>query len=183
MDPSRLATLSRALASPTRRGLLVLSSVAMSGPLALLGSEAKKRKRKQKLKKNAFGCIDVGKPCRGKDSHCCSGICQGKKPKRGERDRSHCAAHGEDQCQNGQNLTGCGGQTVNCTTSTGDVGACRTTTGKAGYCAADGQCRQCARDADCRPFCGPEAACVVCEAATCEFGTQCVGPADDGCTF
>jgi hypothetical protein len=91
-------------------------------------------------------------------------------------------AHGEDVCQAGQNLPGCGGpQHVACTTSTGDNGACRTTTGNAGYCSGDSWCYPCRKDADCRPFCGADAACVVCSNVGCPSGTQCVGPTDDGC--
>jgi hypothetical protein len=164
------------VAGGTAAALLSLAATDFSGT-----THAKKHK--QKLKHNQFGCVNVGGKCRGRDKHCCSGVCNDKKPKKGEKDKSRCVAHGAGTCQPGQNLTGCGGQTVHCTTSTGGMGACRTTTGNAGYCSGDGQCRQCAKDADCRPFCGPDAACVVCSSALCEFGTICVGPTDEGCSF
>jgi hypothetical protein len=186
MDAIRFDALTRLLDAPSaRRRVLQVQGIAAVS-LGFAGTRidaAYGKKRKRKLKRNQFGCVNVGKPCRGKNGHCCSGICEGKKPKKGKKDRSRCAAHGEDSCQKGQHLTACGGQTVQCTTSTGDVGSCRTTTGQAGYCAADGQCRRCGNDADCRPFCGPDAACVVCDSVLCEFGTQCVGPTDDGCAF
>jgi hypothetical protein len=182
MDGSRFDSMTRLLAgtSPRRSVLLGLASavLGLSGARRPNGASAKKSKR---LERNAFGCVNVGGTCRGRDKNCCSGRCQGKKPKKGERDRSRCVAHDEDTCKKGQNLTGCGGQTVHCTTSTGGTGACRTTTGNAGYCSGDGQCRRCRKDADCRPFCGPKAACVVCDSPLCEVGTLCVGPTDDGC--
>jgi hypothetical protein len=184
MDATRFDTLVRSFAAgSTRRAVLRATGAALGLRAGRRPDVARARKAKKKLKRNALGCVNVGKPCRGKDKHCCSGVCRGKPPKRGERDRSRCVAHGEGGCRPGQNLTGCGGQTVQCTSSTGGVGACRTTTGKAGYCAGDGQCRQCGKDADCRPFCGPRAACVVCDSPLCELGTQCVGPTDDGCIF
>ncbi len=39
----------------------------------------------RKPRRNAFGCVDVGTPCRGKDRSCCSGICSGPKPKKGRQ--------------------------------------------------------------------------------------------------
>jgi hypothetical protein len=46
-----------------------------------------KMKRK-KLKHNQFGCVEVGNACRGNCANCCSGICQGKKPKKGRKTKA-----------------------------------------------------------------------------------------------
>ena len=136
----------------------------------------KRRKHKKKVKRNAFGCVDVGKFCKN-DGQCCSGICQGKK------DKKKCKAHGESTCQAGQDV--CGGLPVPCLTETGESGACARTTGNAGYCEADGDCFACSKDADCVPFCGPQAACLSCPTCIGVNGTQtaCVGPSDGGCTI
>jgi hypothetical protein len=195
MDGSTFDALTRILGvARSRRGALAGLATAL-GMAELLrwesdartGGRKKKRKPRKKrrtpLQFNAFGCLNVGSPCRGNDELCCSGLCEGKAPRKGKRDRSRCIAHGERGCLAGQMLTGCGGSTVPCTTITGQQGACQTTTGGAGYCTGDGQCRACRKDADCRAFCGPEAACILCPAAVCVQGTQCVGPVDDGCVF
>lgn len=70
-----------------------------------------------------------------------------------------------------------------CTTSDGLPGRCDTTTGAAGYCAADFGCFPCRKDADCRPYCGPQAACMQCVTLCVLFEetTACAGPG--GCTF
>jgi hypothetical protein len=119
--------------------------------------EAKKNKRK-KPKKNEFGCLDVGKKCAGKDSKCCSGLCQGKKPKRGKRDKSKCVGHNAGSCQAGFDV--CLGVSAPCSTE----GFCFQTTGKASFCAGgSGVCTNCQKDTDCEALgAGPGAACVVC---------------------
>jgi hypothetical protein len=73
----------------TRTISTMLSRRAIAGTLGLgalnlpgLVEAKKKRKKKKKIKKNQFGCVDVGKFCTD-DGQCCSGICQGKKPKKG----------------------------------------------------------------------------------------------------
>ena len=43
-------------------------------------------KRRKKPKFNDIGCLEVGEPCAGKDSRCCSGICRGKKGEEGHGD-------------------------------------------------------------------------------------------------
>jgi hypothetical protein len=120
-------------------------------------------KKKKKLARNAFGCVPVGKPCAGKDGVCCSGICDGKKPKKGKKDKSRCAGHDATTCRPGQNSCV---EPVTCTTSTGFAGSCFTTTGDAGYCARGSACHYCATDAECVSVLGPGAACVLC-ATTC----------------
>jgi hypothetical protein len=163
--------------------------------VASLPDGASAKKRKKKIKRNAFGCVNVGGKCRGKNAVCCSGICQGKKPKKGERDKSRCVAHDQTSCQAGQTTNACGGVNVLCTTSTGEPGgACLTTTGGAGYCAASIDCPtqaiNCTNDADCRERCGPRAGCVLCpDSEPCEAtgspsvlpSTRCVGPFSGAC--
>jgi hypothetical protein len=115
-----------------------------------------------------------GKACRGKDGNCCSGICQGKNPKRGKKDKSRCVAHDSSTCQAGDNGEICGGlENVSCTTSTGDPGLCHTTTGNAGYCPSFLQCAVCQRDSDCEEIFGAGAACLLC--GGCAEGTICGG--------
>jgi hypothetical protein len=184
MDVVRFDALTRTLgAGASRRGILggVLAALGL-GALAPADGAAKKKNTK-KAKKNAFGCLNVGQQCRGKDRKCCSGICQGKKPKLGKRDRSKCVAHDESTCQPGQQAQECGGAIgVLCTTTAGQPGQCSTTTGNAPYCFADGDCFPCKRDSDCEGVCGPQAACIQC-ATTCSGtgGTACFGPS--ACTF
>jgi hypothetical protein len=186
MDTGRFDRLTLTFADGlTRRGLVAmlgLGSLWLPEP-----TDAKqKRKNKKKLKKNAFGCVDVGDACRGKDANCCSGICQGKKPKKGKKDTSRCVAHDEGSCQAGQRQGLCGGDAdVPCTTSADGLGLCQTTTGNAAYCTAGGGCFACRRDTDCEPFCGPGAACVRCTACEEDEGipTACMGLINGGCEF
>jgi hypothetical protein len=143
------------------------------------------KKRKKKLKLNQFGCVNVGGKCRGKDGVCCSGICEGKKPKKRKRDKSHCVGHDARTCPPGQTPSVCSqvGLDVPCTTGAGLPGHCATTTGEAAYCAFEVKCFACQKDADCIPFCGPQAACILCTPECLDGGltTACVGPR--ACTF
>jgi hypothetical protein len=158
--------------------------VALHGLAAALGLFAARlpiagatRKHKKRLKFNAFGCVNVGGRCRGNDAVCCSGICQGTKPKKGKRDTSRCVAHNADVCRAGNRSPVCGGTNGVCVSSIGDPGECQTTTGNAGYCAASYiNCFPCAKDADCRPICGADAACIRCD-GECIEGTACVSNA------
>ena len=142
----------------------------------------KKRKRKRKNKKdkkpenNAFGCLNVGQHCNGKDDTCCSGVCDGKKPKKGKKDKSACVAHNVDSCD--EAFDGCEGILVTC----GLAGTCVKTTGNAPFCGgAPAECVPCQRDADCvaQGF-GVAAACVLCssECALASGGTACFAAAD-----
>jgi hypothetical protein len=153
---------------------LVRSTVAAGlGRLGLDQAAAKnKRNKRKKLKKNAFGCVNVGGRCRGKNAACCSGICQGKKPKKGEKDTSRCVAHNVLDCPAGANS--CQGLPVACGTN----GLCNQTTGRASYCGRGGTCFACTKDVDCAPVEGPGAACVVCPLLCPEPGTFCAAPAD-----
>lgn len=95
MDGDRFEALARLVTASSRRGALR----CLAGAVLALGWVTRRpagglaRKRKRKPAFNAFGCVPVGKPCRGKNGVCCSGVCQGKKPKKGKPDRSRCAAH------------------------------------------------------------------------------------------
>lgn len=185
MDATRFDYLTRSLTDTASRRMLLGGFAASLGLAALcfpMSMEARKKRKNTNKKKqpafNQFGCLNVGQKCRGNSANCCSGICQGKKPKKGQKDKSVCVAHDTGDCPPGLTAEICGGQeNVFCTTGTGfPGGTCLTTTGNAGYCGADSDCRQCTRDADCRAELGPQAACVVC--ATCAEGTRCAGPDD-----
>ena len=164
----------------TRRRLGLRAGGALAALLGLVGRPASdvaiaRQRRKRHVKRNAFGCVNVGGKCRGRDKNCCSSICRGKKPKKGEKDTSRCVAHDAQGCVAGQIEDFCGGTNVSCTTSTGTPGRCNTTTGNAGYCAGDGSCAvgSCKKDADCVPAFGVGAACVVCDNALCSGGAGC----------
>jgi hypothetical protein len=134
------------------------------------------KKKKKKLQFNQFGCVNVGGKCRGNSANCCSGICEGKKPKKGKKDTSRCVAHGQSTCFAGQNEPFCGGTgEVACLTSAGETGECTTTTGNAGYCVRSGRCLACKKDEDCQnnPDFGAGAACTVCTGCTETGGTAC----------
>jgi hypothetical protein len=190
MDANRFDALTRSFGTDTsRRGFFgaMLAAVGL-GALGPAGVAAKDGKKKKKRKKgptpNIFGCLDVGKKCRGKGSKCCSGICQGKKPKKGKRDRSKCVGHDGSTCLVGQHPTYCGGPAlVGCTTSAGMDGVCTTTTGKAAYCLGAGGCFPCKRDRDCHAVCGPRSACIPCRlSCAAQGGTACASVADT-CTI
>lgn len=159
MEGTRFDLLARTVGGPSRRRVLA----ALAGTLGLAaggvpGSEAGKHKKKPKLKRNAYGCVDVGKPCRGNSANCCSGICNGKKPKKGKKDRSRCVAHNTATCVPG--LDACKGVDATC----GTGGICLETTGKASFCGDPDTdaCVACNRDTDCEALLGPGAACVYC---------------------
>jgi hypothetical protein len=142
---------------------------------------AKKKKRKTKLVFNQFGCIDVGQPCGGKDSRCCSGVCDGDKPKKGKKDKSRCVAHDAQDCQPGADS--CATGAISCGPNANQR-FCQRTTGKASFCAANGEglCFDCKNDAECREFCGPRAACIICDGNCATTGNRrCAGPDPDTC--
>jgi hypothetical protein len=163
---------------PSRRDVLRGLAAAGIGLLAVprLDGAAARKERTRKVKLNAFGCVDAGGVCKT-NGQCCSGICQGK------RGKKTCRVHDATTCEAGQTITDvCGGKDVSCTTSTGNAdGACLTTTGNAPYCARESFCHACKRDADCRPFCGEDAACVTCVGCTDAGGTACASPTLSQC--
>jgi len=148
----------------------------------------KKRKKKTKLKRNAFGCVDVGQACRGNSGNCCSGLCEGKKPKQGKKDKSRCVDHNAGICGAESDLCTsgvahfCHPSNANC--------VCMLTTGNAGFCGdftsemgQEVQCRVCRTDPDCQDEFGPGAACLslggisICaESCAATGGTACAPP-------
>ncbi len=134
-------------------------------------------RKKHKPKKNAYGCLNVGKPCRGKDRDCCSGRCDGKKPGSGEKDRSRCVAHHVGTCTPALD---------DCVSSVGTAcnpdlpfAVCYRTTGKASFCgnAVVGGCIECRDDRHCESIGFPKgSACVVCPSCEGGEGTACISP-------
>lgn len=166
MDDRRFDTLTRKVQTlQSRRATLghgLAAFIALG--FAMNGGDVDARKKSQKKKRktpavNAYGCLDVGRPCGGNSALCCSGNCQGKKPKKGKRDTRICAAHNSLSCTDGQDS--CIGGNKYC----GTTGICLQTTGQADYCGMMGICANCQKDADCEATRGPGAACVVCAAA------------------
>jgi hypothetical protein len=155
MNGARFDRLSRTITR--RNGLGLLAAFGLAN-IAAAQASAKKKKT---LKKNEYGCVNVGGTCRGKDANCCSGICDGKKPKKGKKDKSRCVAHNVLGCQAGQDQ--CAGNSAPC--GSGPMGFCYRTTGNAGYCGEAGGCLDCQTDADCVAHggFGAGAACVVCQ--------------------
>lgn len=166
MDAAGFDTLARSLqrqsARRTALGVLGGGLTALLTRIGLDQTDAKKGKNKKKKPKlNEFGCVNVGGTCRGKNGLCCSGICQGKKPKKGQKDKSKCVAHNTGGCQPGEDA--CNSVDVPCGMGgPGLFGLCLRTTGQAGFCGGSTFCQDCRKDSDCEATRGPGAACVVC---------------------
>ena len=174
-DPSFALPSSRTM---SRRGALAGLAALLSATTTLnidaatAGHKKRHKKHKHKNKKrnkpdnNLFGCLNVGQHCNGKDDKCCSGICDGKKPKKGKKDKSTCVGHDASTCLTGFDL--CQGVGAACSNG----GACFTTTGNAPFCAGgNGVCTVCTRDPDCvAAGFGAQAACVVCNSECPETG-------------
>jgi hypothetical protein len=187
MEPTHFDHFARAISSSTSRRAL-LNRISAAGMLAALthfgtrpaSADARKKHKKHDKKKqpipalNTYGCLDVGQACRGNHALCCSGICQGKKPKKGKPDRRTCAAHDAGSCTAGQDS--CVQGLIPC----GTTGLCVQTTGKGDFCGTIGICAVCQKDEDCVATKGPGAACVVCVAACANStgGTACYAAAD-----
>src|SRR5687768_12771659 len=136
MDQQQFTAWKRALSSvPCRRDVLRwlggaglgLGALRLSGVVARKKHTNKRKKKNKKKKKspqpafNQYGCLEVGQPCRGDSSLCCSGICEGTAPKKGKPDRRVCAAHDTGTCKQDGVLAPCNNRT-NC-------GCFRTTAG------------------------------------------------------
>lgn len=179
MDGTQFDNMTRFLTdASSRRSVLGRISGAAWAAVAVRRpetAEARKKMRKKKPSFNEYGCVDVGKACRGKDAHCCSGICQGKKPKKGKKDKSRCVAHNVLNCQAGQDQ--CAGIPAQCGSS--PMGLCYRTTGNASYCGVAGGCLECQTDADCvaQGGFGQDAACVVCPDCPGDLTTACFAAA------
>ena len=181
MNVARFDRLTRmVLDVSSRRGLL--RTLAVGSGLAVVRAPgtlpAKGKNKKQKLKRNEFGCVNIGGACRGRDSVCCSGICDGKKPKRGEKDKSKCVVHHQGVCTAAHRACTDDVPPVPCNPDRPKA-FCFRTTGRAGYCGDDviPGCIPCRKDADCVSQVGQGGACVVC--SSCPDGATCVPPGID----
>jgi hypothetical protein len=125
MDTERFDRITRTVAKGvSRRGLVVAVGLLV---IALPGwAEAKKRKRKrknnQKVKRNEFGCVNVGNVCKN-DDQCCSGICERKQGKK------KCQAHDTQGCQADQDACVAGAcmactKDADCAAAAGPIAAC-----------------------------------------------------------
>jgi hypothetical protein len=172
---------------PTRRDFLrglVAAGLGFGGLRRVGAAEAKKKGKKKRKKKlqprplpppssppslpplilNRFGCVEVGQPCRGDSSLCCSGVCAGAAPAEGQPDSSTCAAHNTSGCTADTNTCDFGPD-IPCNPGQPGYRVCLLTTGNAGFCGdvsagATTHCRVCSRDVDCQGEFGPGAACV-----------------------
>jgi hypothetical protein len=197
MEAHRFDTLARSLSDARSRRRVLAAAMGSLVTLGTLTADAKKKKRqKSKPKKpllfNEFGCIDVGGACRGKDALCCSGICQGKKPKKGKKDTRKCVAHNTGGCTLARNFCAGGIPGARCNPAN-EFALCTATTGNAAFCAnASGSsnaanCRPCVTDKDCEAqgF-GLGSACLIfrssalcsngCEGTNGSSGTACLPP-------
>jgi hypothetical protein len=174
MDATNFDRMTRRVSAAVSRrqtlGALAVATIGLaSAGLPGARSARKKRKKANGPKPNQYGCLDIGKACRGNGELCCSGICQGQKPKKGKKDTSACVAHHVSDCEAGQDYC------VAANTACGAAGNCFQTTGKASFCGLAGApCRVCGKDADCELVYGPGAACVVCENACPDTRTRCI---------
>jgi hypothetical protein len=188
MDEMRFDTMTRLLSqSLTRRGMCFVAggsalALGMTGSLQLLSARKKRRKNKKNLKRNAFGCVGAGDPCRGNGTNCCSGICQGKKPKRGMKDKSRCADHNAGDCTPERDICLVGGIEESLCNGEPARAFCVTTTGGASFCASDENvspeinCVACRTDRDCEALGFPSgSACVVLVGGICVAEQSCVG--------
>lgn len=201
MDADRFDALSRmVMTAGSRRDLLRGLAAAPFGLLlARLPdlTSAKNKNKKKPLQRNDFGCLNLGQPCGGKKNRCCSGVCKGKKPKKGKRDTRTCAAHDTGGCSAARSICDVGSFQSIC--GPGAVNAhCLATTGNAGFCVdsaivSPSNCRPCGKDADCEALGFPGgSACVIiagepgsacsgmgtCQTSDNPYGTACVPPLD-----
>jgi hypothetical protein len=170
MTDARIDHLARLLSGThPRRGhlqRLVAAGLLMASGALPSAHAKKRRKQNRRGKPNAFGCLDVGQRCGGQSAACCSGVCQGKKAKKGRRDRSKCVAHNTGGCVATEQSCGADNADVPC----GVGGFCLLTTGNAAFCGdvTTGVCAACRRDDDCAFGFGAGAACILCDNDFCE---------------
>ena len=172
MDQHHVHAMTRILGHlPSRRD--VLRAVAGTGlGLGTLGAldhaqAGKKRRKKKKTRPlvlNQYGCVDVGQACRGDNSRCCSGVCDGAAPRKGKPDQSRCVPHNAGVCTRETNSCEVGVE-VSCGPKP-QVNVCTVTTGNAAFCAdisagTTTHCRVCRKDTDCQGEFGAGSACVV----------------------
>jgi hypothetical protein len=173
MDPSRVDGWLRTVRTSTGRRVALrgLAAAVLGVGVASHQPDGAAAKKKPKIKRNQFGCVNVGDTCKN-NGDCCSRICEGSKAKK------TCKAHDTGGCRSGQDSCT---SVVPCTSSTGFAGTCFTTTGRAGYCGVGSACTGCATDADCVRALGRGAACVQCDPAGCgiPITTMCKSPSPD----
>jgi hypothetical protein len=153
-----------------RRVLGTFLTASLAAPLfgfaTSSGVDARRRKRK-KIKRNSFGCVNVGQKCYGKSEVCCSGICDGTGK------NSKCAGHDALGCSIAPDTCS---ESVTC----GSNGHCFGTTGNAPFCGKQFTCfcKTCSKDTDCEATHGAGAACVEClddcKSVGVSSGTACV---------
>jgi hypothetical protein len=175
VDASRFDELTRSLTGPgsRRRLLRGVAGVALGLAPTRLTALAKAKGKKKCV------CLDVGTPCGGTSSKCCSGICKGQKPTKGKPDHSKCVAHNTGGCTPERSFCQVGDDASGCANGL-QQGTCVATTGNAGFCAAPGgslkqHCQVCAKDTDCEKRFGPGAACVIISGGFCTGVDSCVG--------
>jgi hypothetical protein len=188
----RFDALARSLGAATSRRRVIggmLGTLGL-GALSPLVSEAKNHKRKHKKNKtkktplvlNQFGCVSVGGKCKGSNANCCSGVCHGKKPERGEGDKSRCVEHNQDSCTAERNfcVQNPGDLSVTQCNAANPEAVCVVATGNANFCASftgatkEGNCRDCSRDTDCTAAGFPPGTACVQLGTTGPCGTTCV---------
>lgn len=172
MDATRFDRWTRSIAVGASRRTALRFAAALG--LAAAGVPATVEAKKKKTPTpNAYGCLNAGQPCRGNDALCCSGLCRGKKPKKGKKDKRKCAAHNTGDCTAAHDSCAVN-QNVPCLSN----GVCTRTTGEANFCAhyGIGKCTDCATDADCWLM-GPGAACIVCPVSCPQTTTACFAAA------
>jgi hypothetical protein len=196
MEAQRFDHLARHLSRATARRRL-LAGLALSPFAGLVARSAddiaakKKHKKKRKPKKpkpNAYGCLNAGQACGGDSALCCSGVCEGSKPKKGKKDSSRCVAHDAGICKVEMDECTAGREAI-CHIANPSC-QCFRTTGNAAFCGENlgllNLCRDCSQDADCEVEFGPGAACIalggICEPVCPDTGGTacmpvCSGPA------
>ncbi len=183
----------------SRRSLFAGAAMVAVGWLGSMDAEARSRHgKKRKHKKtpatqpifNQFGCLDVGQPCAGDSSQCCSGVCEGKPPKKGKPDTRVCAAHNAGACTTSRNRCTSVDPGLAVCNPNSQFAACLVTTGNAPFCGTlfnfdpAVTCQTCTRDADCLAIGFPSgSACVqlggtFCNGCEATQNRACLPPAD-----
>jgi hypothetical protein len=184
MDGTRFDRLTRGLTdTATRRGILAglaATALGLTAPhVPIVAKKKNKKTKKQKpLKLNQFDCVNVGGKCQGEDANCCSGKCQGKKPKKSKKDTSRCAAHHVGGCTVERDVCIPDNAALARCNPANDDAFCTVTTGNGPFCAnlsntsEEDNCRACSTDGDCIVVgFPPGSACVSMTGAACaEFG-------------
>jgi hypothetical protein len=170
MDTNHFDDITKLLtALPSRRDMLrgLVGAGLGLGALRFADTTAAKKKhkrghkpkRKNKIKQpqpvpNQFGCLEVGQPCRGDSSLCCSGLCDGVPPKKGKPDTRVCAAHDIGTCDQAAEgiCTAADPQQSFCNQS--NTCFCIGTTAGSKFCAKPDKvglsaCVDCQKDTDC----------------------------------